>query len=192
MRECTTQAWVLLWGERKELRKTIAHRCTETALQESIPTRTASTSACRQADRRKYAGRHGSPPAARGSRRARYRTRHKKCIAPVRFRSVNGRHLTRISLGILEGKGLGRAGRSNDGGSSKRRTWSVLGARSGRGMLHCLDVDVIFDRSLTAIDAGERMPRMAAERGQDEVPAATPRDSMFAFVKVEAVERTCG
>jgi len=59
-------------------------------------------------------------------------------------------------------------------------------------MLHCLEVDVIFDRSLTAIDAGERMPRMAAERGQDEVPAATSRDSMFAFVKVEAVERTCG
>ena len=161
-------------------------------LQESISTRNASTSACRQADRRKYAGRHGSPPAARGSGRTRYRTHHKKCVAPVRFRSVNGRHLTRISLGILEGKGLGRAGRSNDGGSSTRRNWSVLGARSGRGMLHCLDVDVICDRLLTAIDAGERMPRMAAERGQDEVPAATPRDSMFAFVKVEAVERTCG
>ena len=161
-------------------------------LQESISTRSASTSACRQADRRKYAGRHGSPPAARGSGRARYRTHHKKCVAPVRFRSVNGRHLTRISLGILEGKGLGRAGRSNNGGSSTRRDWSVLGARSGRGMLHCLDVDVICDRLLTTIDAGERMPRMAAERGQDEVPAATPRDSMFAFVKVEAVEKTWG
>lgn len=61
-------------------------------------------------------------------------------------------------------------------------------------MLHCVDVDidVICDRLLTMIDAGERMPRMAAERGQDEVPAATPRDSLFAFVKVEAVERTWG
>ena len=59
-------------------------------------------------------------------------------------------------------------------------------------MLHRLEADVIFDRSLTAIDAGERMPRMAAERGQDEVPAATPRDSMFAFVKVEIVERAWG
>ena len=161
-------------------------------LQESISTRSASTSACRQADRRKYAGRHGSPPAARGGRRAWYRTYHKKCVAPVRLCSINGRHLTRISLGILEGKGLGRAGRSNDRGSSTRRNWSVLGARSGRSMLHCLDVDVICDRLLTAIDAGERMPRMAAEQGQDEVPAATPRDSMFAFVKVEAVERACG
>lgn len=59
-------------------------------------------------------------------------------------------------------------------------------------MLHCLDVDVIYERLLTAIDAGERMPRMAAERGQDEVPATTPRDSVFAFVKVEIVERAWG
>ena len=110
----------------------------------------------------------------------------------MRFRSVNGRHLARIPFGILEGESLGRARRSNDEGSGTHRDWSFLGARSGCGMLHSPNPEVNFDRSLTAIDAGERVSRMATERGQDEIPAATSRFSMFAFVKIGAAEQARG
>lgn len=160
--------------------------CTEAMSQKSVPERDASTSVCRWVDGRKYVGRYGSPPAPRGSRRTQYRANHAERVAPVRLSFIQGRHLARVPLGILESKGLGRARQHNDGRSGTRGNRSLLGTRGGCGMLYLVDIKTNANESLTGTDARERVPRMAAERDKDEVSAPTSRFLVSAVLYVRA------